>query len=61
MSKDSDDCEVMNELFDSGEKPLIHWHPVAWYNDDNTKIRDLSKEEQLEWVKQQLQSKGREK
>lgn len=49
MSKDSDDCEVMNELFYSG----IHWHPVAVYNSDDTKIRDLTKKEQLEWIKKQ--------
>lgn len=49
MSKDSDDCEVMNELFDSG----VHWHPVSLYNQDDTKIRDLTKKEQLEWIKKQ--------
>ena len=47
--KDSDDCEVMNELFDSG----VHWHPVSIYSQDDTKIRDLTKKEQLEWIKQQ--------
>lgn len=51
MSKDSDDCELMNELFDNGEP--IHWHPVSIYDHDNTKIRDLTKKEQLEWIKQQ--------
>ena len=51
MSKDSNDCDVMNELFDSGEP--IHWKPVAWYNDDGTKIRDITKKEQIEWIKQQ--------
>ena len=63
MSKDSDDCEVMNELFDYEEdKPLIHWRPVAIYNNDDTKIRDLSKQEQLEWIKQQkLKLKGKER
>ena len=61
MSKDSNDCEVMNELFDSREKPLVHCHLVAWYYDDNTKIRDLSKEEQLEWIKKQIQNKRRER
>lgn len=54
MSKDSDDCEVMNELFDSDEPlPRYHWHPVAWYNDDGTKIRDFTRKEQIEWIKQQ--------
>lgn len=62
MSKDSDDCEVMNELFgnyeDNKDAPKIHWRPVAIYNHDDTKIRDLTKEEQLEWIKKQ---KGKEK
>ena len=49
MPKDTDDCEVMNELFDSG----IHWHPVAVYSQDDTKIRDLTKQEQIEWIKKQ--------
>lgn len=57
MSRDSSDCEVMNELFDSGEKPerkpLIHWKPVAIVNQDGSKVRDLTKQEQLEWIKQQ--------
>ena len=56
MSKDTSDCEVMNELFDSGES--IHWKPVAIYNDDGTKIRDITKKEQIEWIKKQ---KGLEK
>ena len=54
MPKDTDDCEVMNELFDSDEPlPRCHWHPVAIYNYDDTKIRDLTKKEQIEWIKQQ--------
>ena len=54
MSKDSDDCEIMNELFNSGEDlPHYHWHPVSLYNNDDTKIRDLTKEEQIEWIKEQ--------
>lgn len=61
MSKDSDDCEVMNELFDcSDNKPLIHWRPVAIYHNDGEKIRDLTKKEQLEWIKQQ-KLKGKER
>ena len=52
MSKDSDDCDVMNELFDSG----VHWHPVSIYNKDDTKIRDLTKQEQIEWIKKQKES-----
>lgn len=62
MSKDSDDCEVMNELFGSYEDnkdiSKIHWRPVAIYNHDDIKIRDLTKEEQLEWIKKQ---KGKER
>lgn len=54
MPKDTSDCEVMNELFDSDEPlPRYHWHPVAIYNYDDTKIRDLTKKEQIEWIKQQ--------
>lgn len=55
MSKDTDDCELMNELFDSGEEPrkLIHWRPVAIYHEDGEKIRDLTKKEQLDWIKEQ--------
>ena len=50
MSKDSDDCEVMNELADAGE-PLIHWHPIAWYDNDDVKIRDMTEEEKILWFK----------
>lgn len=62
MSKDSDDCEVMNELFggtskrrtDDDDLPYYnHWRPVSIYNQDDTKIRDLTKQEQLEWIKKQ--------
>lgn len=53
MSKDSDDCILMNELFDSG----VHWRPVALYNYDDTKIRELTKEEQQEWLKKHLTAK----
>jgi len=52
MSKDSDDCDVMNQLFDDGGT-TIHWRPVSIYNHDDTKIRDLTKQEQLEWIKKQ--------
>lgn len=52
MSKDSDDCQIMNELFDSGGT-TIHWRQVSIYNHDDTKNRDLTKQEQLEWIKQQ--------
>ena len=50
MSRDSSDCEVMNELFDSGEKPerkpLINRKTVA-YVDENSKInRKLTEKEQ---------------
>ena len=59
--KDSDDCEVMNELFDSGSEELPyynHWRPVAIVHSDGTKIRDITKKEQIEWIKKQ---KGLEK
>jgi hypothetical protein len=67
MSKDSDDCEVMNELFggtskhrtDDDDLPYYnHWRPVAIVHSDGEKIRDLTREEQLQWIKQQ---KEREK
>lgn len=35
MSKDSNDCELMNELFDNGEP--IHWHPVAKKEEEKEK------------------------
>ena len=54
MSRDSDDCEVMNELFDSGEKPerkpLIHWRPVAYVDENGKIIRKLIEKEQQEWL-----------
>jgi hypothetical protein len=56
MPKDSDDFEVMNELFDSGQDDTgyyNHWRPIVWCNDDGTKIRDITKKEQIEWIKQQ--------
>lgn len=52
--KDSDDCEVMNELFDSG----VHCHPVSIYSQDDTKIHDLTKKEQLEWIKKQKEKQN---
>lgn len=30
-----------------------HWRPVAIVHPDGEKIRDLTREEQLEWIKQQ--------
>ena len=54
MPKDTDDCETMNELFGNDEQlPPYHWHPVAYYTDDGEKIRDLTKAEQIAWIKQQ--------
>lgn len=54
MSKDSDDCDIMNELFDSGVdieiKPLIHWRPVAYVDENGKIIRKLTKEEQQDWL-----------
>jgi hypothetical protein len=46
----------MNELFDSGKDDTgyyNHWRPIAWCNDDGTKIRDITKKEQIEWIKKQ--------
>lgn len=58
MSKDSNDCDLMNELFDSGEepeqKPLIHWRPVAYVDNDGKIIRKLTKKEQIQWLKEQI-------
>ena len=62
MTKDSDDCETMNELFggsskrrtDDDDLPYYnHWRPVAVINQDGEKIRDLTREEQIQWLKQQ--------
>ena len=54
MSKDSDDCEVMNELFGKSDDDLPyvnHWRPVAII--ENEKRRELTDEEKLEWIKKQ--------
>jgi hypothetical protein len=52
MSKDSDDCEVMNELFNGDDLPYVnHWRPVAII--ENEKRRELTDEEKLEWIKKQ--------
>ena len=54
MSKDDMETECMNELFGNDEQlPPYHWHPVALYHDDGEKIRDLTKAEQIAWIKQQ--------
>jgi hypothetical protein len=55
MPKDDMDTETMNELFNSDDEPLphYHWFPVSLYHDDGTKIRDLTREEQIQWIKQQ--------
>ena len=56
--KDKDDfeCECMNEEFDGGEElPRYHWLPVAIYDNDGNKIRDLTKEEQIIWIKKQME------
>lgn len=53
-SKDDMECDCMNEEFAGGEElPRYHWYPVAIYDTDGKKIRDLTKEEQLAWIKQQ--------
>lgn len=61
MPKDDMDTECMNELFDSGENekelPFYnHWRPVAICHPDGEKIRDLTKKEQLEWIKKQREN-----
>ena len=48
MKKDDMETECMNELFNNGE----HWKPVAIYDEDDDKIRDLTKEEQLALIRQ---------
>lgn len=62
MPKDDLETQCMNELFGGTSKRRTddddigyynHWRPVAVYNYDGTKIRDLTKEEQLQWLKQQ--------
>lgn len=56
MSKDDLETQCMNELFDSGEDDIgyyNHWRPIAIVNQDGSKIRDLTKQEQIEWIKQQ--------
>lgn len=54
MPKDDMETECMNELFGNDEQlPPYHWHPVALYNDDGEKIRNLTKAEQIAWIKQQ--------
>jgi hypothetical protein len=61
MSKDDLETQCMNELFDSGEDDVgyyNHWRPVAYCDWEGNKIRNLTKEEQLKWIKQQ---KEREK
>lgn len=54
MSKDSNDYDIMNELFDSGEKPerkpLIHWRPIAYVDENDKIIRKLTEKEQQDWL-----------
>lgn len=62
MPKDDMDTETMNELFGGTSKHRTndddigfynHWRPVAIVHPDGEKIRDLTREEQIEWIKQQ--------
>lgn len=63
MPKDDMETECMNELFGGTSKRRIdddddigyynHWRPVAICNADGSKIKDLTKQEQIEWIKQQ--------
>lgn len=53
-SKNDMECDCMNEEFDGGEElPRYHWLPVAEYDVDGNKIRDYTKQEQIEWIKKQ--------
>ena len=49
MDKAERECQTLNELFKS--EPTVHWIPVAIYNENDEKIRDYTKEEQLEWIR----------
>ena len=56
MSKDTNDCEIMNELFGKSEDELPyvnHRRPVAIVDTDGEEIRKLTKEEQIAWIRQQ--------
>jgi hypothetical protein len=62
MPKDDMETQCMNELFggnskrrtDDDDLPYYnHWRPVAIVHPDGEKIRDLTREEQLKWLKQQ--------
>lgn len=62
MPKDDMETQCMNELFGCTSKRRTddddigyynHWRPVAEYHPDGTKIRDLTREEQIQWIKQQ--------
>lgn len=58
MSKDDMETECMNELFGKWEEKeevpyYNHWKPVAIIHPNGEKIRDLTKQEQLEWIKRQ--------
>lgn len=56
MSKDDMETECMNELFGKSEDELPyvnHWRPVAIVDTDGEEIRKLTKEEQIEWIRQQ--------
>lgn len=53
-SKDDMECDCLNEEFNGGEElPRYHWYPVAEYAVDGEKIRDYTKQEQIEWIKKQ--------
>lgn len=57
-SKDEFECNCMNEMFGKDEPeelPRYHWVPVAIYDSDDKKIRDLTREEQLAWLKKRIQ------
>lgn len=49
MDKAERECQTLNELFES--EPTIHWIPVAEYDNNDEKIRDFTRQEQIEWIK----------
>ena len=53
MSKDALETQCMNELFNSEEderKPLIHWRPIAYVDENGKIIRKLTEKEQQDWL-----------
>ena len=57
MPKDDLETQCMNEFFGKREKEEVpfynHWRPVAYCDWKGNKIRNLTREEQINWIKQQ--------